>query len=109
MRLVDRLKDLVKSGGEWISSVDMERALCEHPAVLEAAVIAVPDAHWGERPLAILALKAGAEATDQQIREHLLTRFPKWMVPEHISFVPTLPKTSVGKLNKQMLRTQFAA
>ena len=108
MRLVDRLKDLVKSGGEWISSVDMEKALCDHPAVLEAGVIAVPDAHWGERPLALVALKPGQDATAEAIRTHLLGRFPKWMVPEHITFVPALPKTSVGKLNKQALRQQYA-
>lgn len=70
-------------------------------------MIAVPDAHWGERPLALVALKPGTEATADAIRTHLLGRFPKWMVPEHITFVPTLPKTSVGKLNKQALRQQY--
>lgn len=108
VRLVDRLKDLVKSGGEWISSLDMEKALCDHPAVQEAAVIAVPDAHWGERPLALVTCKPLAEATPQAVREHLLARFPKWMVPEHITVVPDLPKTSVGKLNKQALRRLYS-
>lgn len=108
MRLVDRKKDLVKSGGEWISSVDMESALCDHPAVAEAAVIAVPDARWSERPLAIVVLRQGQSASADQIREHLLHKYPKWMVPEHIEFVAALPKTGVGKLNKLALRKQYA-
>lgn len=107
MRLVDRLKDLVKSGGEWISSIDMENALCDHPDVAEAGVIAVPDDHWGERPLAVVSLKAHATVTAEDIRQHLLRKFPKWMVPEHIEFMPALPKTGVGKLNKQALRKQY--
>jgi fatty-acyl-CoA synthase len=108
MRLVDRLKDLVKSGGEWISSLDMENALCDHPCVSEAAVIAVADARWGERPLAAVVLKHGMVATTDDIREHIANRYPKWMVPEHIELVSKLPKTSVGKLNKQVLRQQFS-
>lgn len=108
MRLVDRKKDLVKSGGEWISSTDMESALHDHPSVAEAAVIAVPDERWGERPLAVLALKPGASASEDDIKAHLLGRFPKWMVPEHITFVDGLPKTGVGKLNKAELRRRFS-
>lgn len=107
LRLVDRKKDLVKSGGEWISSVAMENALCDHPAVAEAAVIAVSDPRWGERPLAIVALHPDQQADAQGIRAHLLTRYPKWMVPEHIELVPSLPRTAVGKLNKLALRQQF--
>lgn len=107
MRLVDRKKDLVKSGGEWISSVDMENALCNHPSVAEAAVIAVADPRWGERPLAIVALYPGHPTNAAGIRAHLLGRYPKWMVPEHIEFVPQLPRTGVGKLNKLALRQQF--
>ena len=108
MRLVDRLKDLVKSGGEWISSVDMEKALCEHPAVAEAAVIAVPDERWSERPLALLVLKPGHDhISAADIQDHLRPRFAKWMVPDHIEFVPALPRTSVGKLNKLALRHQY--
>ncbi len=108
MRLVDRLKDLVKSGGEWISSVDMEKALCDHPAVAEAAVIAVPDERWSERPLALVVLKTGQDTTANDIRDHLRPRFARWMVPEHIEFVTELPRTSVGKLNKLALRRQYA-
>lgn len=108
MRLVDRLKDLVKSGGEWISSVDMENALCDCPIVAEACVIAVPDAHWGERPLAIVVRKPGMPASAPDIQAHLAARFPKWMVPERIEFMDALPRTGVGKLNKLALRKQFA-
>lgn len=108
MRLVDRKKDLVKSGGEWISSTDMENALHDHPSVAEAAVIAVPDERWGERPLAVVVLKSGHLASDEDIRSHLLPRFPKWMVPEQITFLDSLPKTGVGKLNKIELRRQFS-
>lgn len=109
MRLVDRKKDLVKSGGEWISSTDMESALHDHPLVAEAAVIAVADARWGERPVAVIAARAGCELTEAAVRMHLATRFPKWMVPEQIVFLETLPRTSVGKLNKMVLRQRFGA
>lgn len=109
LKLVDRLKDVIKSGGEWISSVDMENALMDHPDVAEAAVIAIADSKWGERPLAIVALVPGSQATAEGIRGHLLQRYPRWMVPEQIQFTAALPKTGVGKLNKQLLREQFAA
>lgn len=108
MWLVDRQKDLVKSGGEWISSVDMENALCDHPAVAEAAVIAVPDTRWGERPLAIVALRPGRPTSADSIIKHLLRTYPKWMVPQHIEFVDALPKTGVGKLDKKLLRQRYA-
>jgi len=108
MKLVDRLKDLIKSGGEWISSVDMENVLFEHPDVAEAAVIATTDEKWGERPLAIVALKPRASANAEDIRDFLAHRYPKWMVPDQILFTETLPKTGVGKLNKHLLRQQYA-
>jgi fatty-acyl-CoA synthase len=107
LRLVDRLKDLVKSGGEWISSIDMENALMSHPDVYEAAVIAIPDAHWGERPLAIVKLKPERQTEPGSIRNFLLGRFPHWMAPERIEVVDELPKTSVGKLNKRLLREYY--
>jgi len=107
MRLVDRLKDLVKSGGEWISSIDMENALISHPDVYEAAVIAVHDETWGERPLAVIALRPECEPSVRGIQGFLESRYPKWMVPERIVFVDELPKTSTGKLNKLKLREQF--
>lgn len=106
--LVDRLKDLVKSGGEWISSIDMEKALCEHPEVAEAAVIAIPDPHWSERPLALAVLRQSGTADGEDLRQHLLRHFPKWMVPERIEIIAALPRTSVGKINKLALRQQYA-
>jgi fatty-acyl-CoA synthase len=107
MRLVDRLKDLVKSGGEWISSIDMEKALSEHPGVAEACVIAVPDARWGERPLALLVARPGLTVTPEDVQRYLSEHFPRWMVPDQIAFVPELPRTGTGKLNKARLRQQF--
>ena len=107
LRLVDRLKDLVKSGGEWISSIDMENTLMSHPDIYEAAVIAIPDAQWGERPLAVVRLKADRAPDATAIREFLLGLYPRWMVPETIEFVAELPKTSVGKLNKLALRKEY--
>lgn len=109
MRLVDRLKDLVKSGGEWISSVELENTLCDHPAVLEAAVIGVPDPTWSERPLALVALRDGQHATPESLRQHLQARLPRWMVPERLEIVNSLPRTPVGKLDKQALRRRYAA
>jgi fatty-acyl-CoA synthase len=107
LRLVDRLKDLVKSGGEWISSIDMENALISHPDVYEAAVIAVRDETWGERPLAVITLRPECTPDAAAIRKFLEGRYPKWMVPEHIEFVDELPKTSTGKLNKLKLRELY--
>jgi fatty-acyl-CoA synthase len=109
LRLVDRLKDLIKSGGEWISSVDMENALLDHPAIFETAVIATPDERWGERPLAIVVLRPEGSVSAEDLRAHLGARYPKWAVPDRIVFVQQLPKTSVGKINKAALREQFGA
>jgi fatty-acyl-CoA synthase len=108
IKITDRIKDLVKSGGEWISSVDLENALVGHPAVSEAAVIAVADARWGERPLAVVVLKAGQTATEGELREFLARGFSKIWVPEGIVFVPEIPRTSTGKMLKAKLREQFA-
>ncbi len=107
MRLVDRLKDLVKSGGEWISSIDMENALISHPDVYEAAVIAIKDEQWGERPLAVVSLRPDREPDANTIREYLRGLYPKWMVPDRIEFVKEMPKTSTGKYNKLKLREQY--
>ncbi len=107
IRIVDRAKDLVKSGGEWISSVDLELELTGHPSVLEAAVIGVPDETWDERPLACVVLKPGAVATQDDLRAFLAPRVPKWWLPEEIVFMPELPKTGVGKLDKKVLRARF--
>ncbi len=108
VRLVDRIKDLVKSGGEWISSVELENALTGHPAVREACVIAVPHPKWSERPLAVLVLKEGAQMTIEELRAHLSPLFPKWWLPDAFVAVDEIPKTSVGKLSKSALRDRFS-
>jgi fatty-acyl-CoA synthase len=109
IQIKDRSKDVIKSGGEWISSVDLENALMAHPAVAEAAVIAIPDAKWDERPLAAVVLKPGATATPDELREFLAPDFAKWWLPDRFEFVAEIPKTSVGKFRKTALREQFAA
>jgi fatty-acyl-CoA synthase len=107
MRICDRKKDLVKSGGEWISSVDLENELMAHNAVAEAAVIAIPDDKWGERPLAAVVLREGMQATPEELREHLGGEFAKWQVPERIEFTGAIPRTATGKFKKTALREQF--
>jgi fatty-acyl-CoA synthase len=107
VRLVDRTKDVIKSGGEWISSVDLENELMGHPAVAEAAVIGVPHPKWGERPLACVVLKEGAEASKDELLAHLEGRVAKWWLPDDLAFVDEIPKTSVGKFSKKDLRASF--
>jgi fatty-acyl-CoA synthase len=107
IKLVDRSKDMIKSGGEWISSVDVENALMGHPAVREAGVIGVPHPKWQERPLAVVALKDGATATPDQLRNFLSAKFAKWQLPDDFVFVGELPHTSTGKLLKTELRTRY--
>jgi acyl-CoA synthetase (AMP-forming)/AMP-acid ligase II len=107
LRICDRSKDLVKSGGEWISSVDLENLLMAHPAVAEAAVIAVPDERWGERPLACVVLREGAQASIEELRDHLGQEFAKWQLPERVEFVDALPRTATGKFKKTELRERF--
>jgi fatty-acyl-CoA synthase len=106
LKLVDRTKDLIKSGGEWISSVDLENALMGHPAVAEATVIAIPHPKWDERPLAIIVKKSGSEVTAEELTAYLTTRFAKWMLPDDYRFVSEIAKTSTGKFNKKLLREQ---
>lgn len=107
MELADRTKDLVKSGGEWISSVALENALMGHPAVAEAAVVAVPHPKWDERPLAAVVLKAGSEATADELRAFLAPHFASWWLPDRVAFIEAIPKTSAGKFLKSALREQF--
>jgi fatty-acyl-CoA synthase len=107
IRIADRSKDLVKSGGEWISSVDMENNLMAHPAVAEAAVIAMPDEKWGERPLAVIVLRDGSEASPDELREHLTEHFAKWQLPERFEFMEEIPRTATGKFKKTELRGMF--
>jgi fatty-acyl-CoA synthase len=108
VRLVDRTKDLVKSGGEWISSVELENAIMGHPDVLEAAVIGIADERWGERPLACVVVAEGAELTLAGLREFLAERVPKWWLPNDLELIDEVPKTSVGKFSKKTLRERFA-
>ena len=108
IEIQDRSKDVIKSGGEWISSVALENALMGHPAVAEAAVIAVPHEKWSERPLAVVVLKEGETATPEELRGHLEGQFAKWWLPEAFEFVDEIPKTAVGKFRKTALRDQFA-
>lgn len=108
LKLTDRLKDVVKSGGEWISSIDMENLLMSHPAVRDAAVVGIPHAKWQERPLALVVLKPGHEATQEQLQAHLTSAFAKWQLPDQILFVEAIPKTSVGKNDKKLMRAEHA-
>ena len=108
MTISDRSKDVIKSGGEWISSVDLEGSLMAHPAVFEAAVIAVPDERWQERPLCCIVLRPGASASAEELKEFLGPLVAKWWLPERWAFIETVPKTSVGKFDKKVLRAQYA-
>jgi fatty-acyl-CoA synthase len=108
VKITDRTKDLIKSGGEWISSVDVENALVAHSSVAEAAVIAVPDPKWRERPLAIVVLKPGAAVNGEELRAFLGRRFAKWQLPDDFVFVAALPHTSTGKILKSALREVYS-
>lgn len=108
MEIKDRAKDLIKSGGEWISSVALENTLMQHEAVAEAAVIAVSHPKWQERPLAVVVRKEGASATQEELISYLEPRFARWWLPDAVEFVEEIPKTSVGKFKKSELRERFA-
>lgn len=107
VEIQDRAKDLIKSGGEWISSVALENALMSHPKIAEAAVISVPHPKWLERPLAVVVLKPGQSATAEELGAHLASQFSKWWLPDAFEFTDTIPRTSVGKFKKTALREQF--
>ena len=108
LTLTDRAKDVIKSGGEWISSVELENHLMAHPAVLEACVVGVPDDRWGERPLATVVCRPGHEVTETDLRDFLAGRVARWQVPERWAFIDAVPKTSVGKFDKKVVRAQYA-
>jgi fatty-acyl-CoA synthase len=108
LRLVDRTKDLVKSGGEWISSVDLENEIMSHPKVAEAAVIAVPHPKWSERPLACVVVRDGESLNRDELLDYLRERLTSWQVPDDVVFIDEVPKTSVGKFSKKTLRERFA-
>jgi fatty-acyl-CoA synthase len=105
MQITDRAKDVIKSGGEWISSVELENALMAHPDVVEAAVIGIPDPRWDERPLACVVPAGETDPTG--LKQFLTGYVAKWQVPENWAFVDVIPKTSVGKFDKKALRTQY--
>ncbi|WP_271605874.1 long-chain fatty acid--CoA ligase [Bradyrhizobium sp. CCBAU 11434] len=108
VRITDRTKDLIKSGGEWISSTDLETVLMEHPAVAEAAVIAIPNAKWSERPLACVVLKPGKQVDTKEFEQYLLARsFAKWQLPDRFELIDAIPRTSTGKFSKIKLRERF--
>ncbi len=109
LRISDRLKDVIKSGGEWISSVELENGIMSHPDVAEATVIGVPDDKWGERPLAVVVRREGAEVTSEDLRRFLADRVARWWLPERWAFLDAVPKTSVGKFDKKVLRQRASA
>jgi fatty-acyl-CoA synthase len=107
IQITDRTKDVIKSGGEWISSVELENELMAHPDVLEAAVIAKPDERWAERPLCCVVLRPGADVGADELIEHLRPRVAKWWLPDEFAFIAEVPKTSVGKFDKKVLRARL--
>jgi fatty-acyl-CoA synthase len=107
MQITDRSKDIIKSGGEWISSIELENLAVGHPKVAEAAVIGIPDAKWSERPLLIVVLKPGQEATGEELIDFLRDKVAKWWLPDDVAFVPELPHTASGKILKMTLRERF--
>jgi fatty-acyl-CoA synthase len=109
VRLVDRTKDLIKSGGEWIGSVELENEIMAHPKVAEAAVIAIPHEKWVERPLACVVVKPGETLTAEEVIAHLEPRVAKWWLPDAVEFIDEVPKTSVGKFSKKTLREKFGS
>ena len=108
-RLVDRTKDLIRSGGEWISSVRLEHALMDCPGVAEACVVAVPDPRWQERPWAFVVLEAGTLLDPQDLSGSLADRFPRWWLPDRVLFVDEIPRTATGKFDKKALRERARA
>ena len=108
IQITDRAKDVIKSGGEWVSSVDLEVALMAHEDVAEAAVIAKPDERWQERPLACVVRAEGSDVSAEELRAHLGDKVAKWWIPDEFAFIDEVPKTSVGKFDKKVLRKQLA-
>ena len=108
LTITDRAKDVIKSGGEWISSVELETYLMGHPGVVEASVVGVPDERWGERPLATVVVRDGHQVSPDELRAFLAGRLARWQLPERWAFVAEVPKTSVGKLDKKEVRRRYA-
>lgn len=112
LQVTDRIKDVIKTGGEWVSSLELEDVISRHAAVSEVAVIGIKDAKWGERPMALVVLKSGATATEADIKAHVKAfaeegHISKFAIPEHVLFPPAIDKTSVGKINKKNLRARY--
>jgi fatty-acyl-CoA synthase len=107
LKICDRSKDLVKSGGEWISSVDLENLLMAHEAVAEAAVIAIPDERWGERPLAVVVVRDDHPVEAEELKAHLAQQYAKWQIPERFEFIDQIPRTATGKFKKTALRDMY--
>jgi fatty-acyl-CoA synthase len=107
LKICDRSKDLVKSGGEWISSVDLENLLMAHEAVAEAAVIAIPDERWGERPLAVIVVREDRAVEPDDLRAHLAQQYAKWQIPDRFEFIEQIPRTATGKFKKTTLREMY--
>jgi fatty-acyl-CoA synthase len=107
LTLTDRAKDVIKSGGEWISSVELENALMAHPDVVEAAVVGIPDEKWQERPLASVVVREGADLTPQTLRDYLAQSFATWQLPDAWAFIEAVPRTSVGKFDKKVIRRWY--
>ena len=104
----DRTKDVIKSGGEWISSVELEQAIMSHPKVMEAAVAGVSHPKYNERPIALVLLKPNQKCDEKELMEFLKTKVAKWWIPDKIFFVNEIPKTSVGKFDKKVIRQKYA-
>lgn len=107
VKITDRLKDVIKSGGEWISSIDMENAMVGHPKVNQAAVVGLEHPKWDERPFMLLVLHEGEEITKEEVNEHLSEKFAKWQLPEQFQVVDAIPATSVGKIDKKVIRSEY--
>jgi fatty-acyl-CoA synthase len=108
VRITDRAKDVIKSGGEWISSLDIENALMAHPGVAEATVVGLKHVKWQERPAAFVVRAPGSEVTDEELREHLARSVARWWLPDEIVFVDEIPKTGTGKFDKKVVRDRYA-
>ncbi|HEX9848812.1 MAG TPA: fatty-acid--CoA ligase, partial [Acidimicrobiia bacterium] len=108
IRITDRSKDVIKSGGEWISSLDVENQLMSHPGVAEATVVGLKHVKWQERPAAFVVRAEGSDVTEEELIEHLRARVAKWWLPDKIVFVEEIPKTGTGKFDKKVVRDQYS-
>jgi fatty-acyl-CoA synthase len=108
VKITDRAKDVIKSGGEWISSLDLENELMAHPYVVEATVVGVNHQKWQERPVAFVVARQGAAVSEDELIEHLRPRVAKWWLPDRVIFIDEIPKTGTGKFDKKVVRQRYA-